>query len=118
MTMAYFDCFAGAGGDMIVGSLLDAGADLEAVRSHLLRLPVGEVRLSSEKVTRGGIRFENVRFGYGTERGVLKHIDLTIQPGERVGLVGQSGSGKSTLVNVLPFASDGGGNSARHCVRR
>jgi ATP-binding cassette, subfamily B, multidrug efflux pump len=53
------------------------------------------------KVTRGGIRFEGVRFGYGTERGVLKHIDLTIAPGERVGLVGQSGSGKSTLVNVL-----------------
>ncbi len=53
------------------------------------------------KVARGGIRFEGVRFGYGTERGVLKHIDLTIRPGERVGLVGQSGSGKSTLVNVL-----------------
>jgi ATP-binding cassette subfamily B multidrug efflux pump len=34
-------------------------------------------------------------------RGVLQHIDLSITPGERVGLVGQSGSGKSTLVNVL-----------------
>ncbi len=53
------------------------------------------------KVSRGGIRFEGVRFGYGTVRGVLQHIDLTIAPGERVGLVGQSGSGKSTLVNVL-----------------
>jgi ATP-binding cassette subfamily B multidrug efflux pump len=53
------------------------------------------------KVSRGGIRFEGVRFGYGTVRGVLQHIDLSIAPGERVGLVGQSGSGKSTLVNVL-----------------
>ncbi len=55
MTMAYFDCFAGAGGDMIVGALLDAGADFESLRSHLLKLPVGEVRLSHEKVRRGGI---------------------------------------------------------------
>jgi len=55
MTMAYFDCFAGAGGDMIVGALLDAGADFEALRSHLLKLPVDEVQLSREKVRRGGI---------------------------------------------------------------
>jgi ATP-binding cassette, subfamily B, multidrug efflux pump len=53
------------------------------------------------KVSRGAIRFEGVRFGYGTVRGVLQHIELAIAPGERVGLVGQSGSGKSTLVNVL-----------------
>ena len=52
-------------------------------------------------VTGGGIRFEGVRFGYGTERGVLQHIDLDIRPGERVGLVGPSGAGKSTLVNLL-----------------
>ena len=31
MTVAYFDCFAGAGGDMIVGALLDAGADLQVI---------------------------------------------------------------------------------------
>ncbi len=47
------------------------------------------------------IRFERVRFGYGTERGVLHGIDLAIEPGERVGLVGRSGAGKSTLVNLL-----------------
>lgn len=40
---------------MIVASLLDAGADLEAVRSQLSRFPVEGVRLSSEKVSRGGI---------------------------------------------------------------
>ncbi|MCC6472026.1 MAG: ABC transporter ATP-binding protein [Alphaproteobacteria bacterium] len=53
------------------------------------------------KVDRGGIRFEGVRFGYGTARGVLSGIDLSIAPGERVGLVGRSGAGKSTLVNLL-----------------
>jgi len=53
------------------------------------------------QVRRAEIQFENLRFGYGTERGVLKGIDLTILPGERVGLVGPSGAGKSTLVNLL-----------------
>ena len=53
------------------------------------------------KVTRGHIRFEDISFGYGTERGVLHGIDLSIAPGERVGLIGHSGAGKSTLVNLL-----------------
>jgi ATP-binding cassette subfamily B multidrug efflux pump len=52
-------------------------------------------------VRQGGVRFEHVRFGYGTKRGLLKGIDLAIRPGERVGLVGASGAGKSTLVNLL-----------------
>src|SRR5271165_2503205 len=53
------------------------------------------------RVERGEVRFENLRFGYGTQRGVLHRIELTIAPGERVGLVGPSGAGKSTLVNLL-----------------
>ena len=62
------------------------------------------------RVTRGAIRFEHVRFGYGTARGVLHDLSLDIKPGERVGLVGQSGAGKSTLVNVLLrfYALEGG----------
>jgi ATP-binding cassette subfamily B multidrug efflux pump len=53
------------------------------------------------KVETGAVRFEDVRFGYGTSRGVLQGINLAIAPGERVGLIGQSGAGKSTLVNLL-----------------
>jgi ATP-binding cassette subfamily B multidrug efflux pump len=52
-------------------------------------------------VERGLVRFEDIRFGYGTQRGVLHGVNLTIAPGERVGLVGPSGAGKSTLVNLL-----------------
>ncbi|MSO77610.1 MAG: ABC transporter ATP-binding protein [Alphaproteobacteria bacterium] len=53
------------------------------------------------RVERGEVRFEDVRFGYGTRLGVLHGIDLHIRPGDRVGLVGHSGAGKSTLVNLL-----------------
>src|SRR5436190_9390007 len=53
------------------------------------------------KVTRGEIKFEDVRFGYGRETGVLEGFTLTVQPGESVGLVGRSGAGKSTAVNLL-----------------
>jgi len=52
-------------------------------------------------VSRGEIRFEDVRFGYGRERGVLNGFTLTVAPGEKIGLVGRSGAGKSTVVNLL-----------------
>ena len=55
------------------------------------------------EVPRGEIRFEHVSFTYGRTDGkrVLDDLNLTIRPGERVGLVGRSGAGKSTLVNLL-----------------
>ncbi|MDO9285840.1 MAG: ABC transporter ATP-binding protein, partial [Aquabacterium sp.] len=52
-------------------------------------------------VTRGEIRFEDVSFAYGGTRSVIDHLNLHIQPGEKIGLVGRSGAGKSTVVNLL-----------------
>ena len=54
-TVAWFHCFAGIAGDMALGSLLDAGADLDEVQALLLRLPVSGWALDVEAVTRGGI---------------------------------------------------------------
>jgi ATP-binding cassette subfamily B protein len=48
----------------------------------------------------GAVEFRGVRFKYGT-REVLHGIDLTIRPGEMIGLVGASGAGKSTLINLV-----------------
>ncbi|MEK1892281.1 MAG: ABC transporter ATP-binding protein [Rhizobium sp.] len=48
-----------------------------------------------------GIRFKNVSFHYGRQSGVIDNFSLTIEPGEKVGIVGRSGAGKSTLVNLL-----------------
>ena len=52
-------------------------------------------------VTRGEIRFETASFGYGRDVSVIEDLSLTIQPGEKIGLIGRSGAGKSTLVNLL-----------------
>ncbi len=52
-------------------------------------------------VTRGEIRFEAIRFGYGKEAGLIEGLSLSIRAGEKVGLVGRSGAGKTTLVNLL-----------------
>ena len=54
MKLAYFDCFAGAAGDMTVGALLDAGADADALRTGLARL-AGNIDVRFETVQRGGI---------------------------------------------------------------
>src|SRR3954447_8133699 len=52
-------------------------------------------------VHEGKLVFDQVRFGYGREIGVLENFSLTVRPGEKIGLVGRSGAGKSTVVNLL-----------------
>ena len=51
---------------------------------------------------RGEVIYENVQFGYGPERVVLKGVSLHARPGQMIALVGPTGAGKSTLVNLLP----------------
>jgi ATP-binding cassette subfamily B multidrug efflux pump len=55
------------------------------------------------EVSRGDVSFEAVTFTYGRKDGaaVLNNLNLKIEAGERIGLVGRSGAGKSTLVNLL-----------------
>ena len=54
------------------------------------------------RVTRGEVRFEQVTFSYRDgARPVIDELNLVIEPGEKIGLIGRSGAGKSTLVNLL-----------------
>ncbi|CAO4163425.1 ATP-binding cassette domain-containing protein [Methylorubrum populi] len=60
---------------------------------------------------RGHIRLNTVTFRYPNEpKPALEHIDLTIRPGEKVGIIGRIGSGKSTLAHLIPrlYAPDSG----------
>jgi len=56
--------------------------------------------LAMDKVS-GEIRFEDVDFSYVPEEPVIRDFNLTVNPGERVAIVGATGSGKTTLVNLI-----------------
>jgi ATP-binding cassette, subfamily B, heavy metal transporter len=53
------------------------------------------------KIHRGDIRFERVNFGYTPGRKILRDVSFTVEPGQKVAVVGASGGGKSTLVKLL-----------------
>lgn len=59
------------------------------------------------QVSSGGIVFDDVEFAYGRDVGGVRRISLTIEPGEKLGIVGASGAGKSTLVSLLLRLYDG-----------
>lgn len=71
---------------------------------ELISQPLGLVDASDAGVlaVQGGrIDVQNVQFHYGKGYGVLDGINLTVRPGEKVGLVGPSGAGKTTLANLI-----------------
>jgi uncharacterized protein (TIGR00299 family) protein len=55
MRIAYFDCFSGASGDMILGSLIDTGLSAQRLRGELKKLRIPTVRLKAEKVLKRGV---------------------------------------------------------------
>jgi len=73
MRIAYFDCFSGASGDMILGSLIDAGLSLGQLRDELKKLRIPKVRLIVKKVLKGGISATQVMVEGNEKR---SHRDL------------------------------------------
>jgi ATP-binding cassette subfamily B protein/subfamily B ATP-binding cassette protein MsbA len=52
--------------------------------------------------THGELVFEDVSFGYTSERNIIEHVNLTLTPGQTVAFVGTTGAGKSTLLSLVP----------------
>lgn len=57
-------------------------------------------KLDKNKVS-GKIEFKNVLFGYDDNKTIIKNFNVTVNPGEKVAIVGPTGAGKTTLVNLL-----------------
>ena len=53
------------------------------------------------KEVKGSLTFENVNFGYSSDKQILHDLNVTIKPGQKVAVVGPTGAGKTTLVNLL-----------------
>jgi ABC-type bacteriocin/lantibiotic exporter with double-glycine peptidase domain len=93
-----------------LASLVLSTRQLQLVRSHMERLadvieaePEQEIqRVSQPPRLRGHIRLEQVHFHYDPHSPpILRDINLTVQPGQKVAIVGRTGSGKSTLGSLL-----------------
>jgi len=84
MRTVYFDPVGGAAGDMLLGSLIDLGAPLEAVRAALATLPVGGYRLEARAVVVQGLRATRVEVSVGESRSHRGLSDL-------LGILGDSG---------------------------
>jgi pyridinium-3,5-bisthiocarboxylic acid mononucleotide nickel chelatase len=65
--IAYFDCFSGISGDMVLGALVDAGADLRQIESELRKLGLDNWTISAEKVKRGAIFATQVKVATGED---------------------------------------------------
>jgi uncharacterized protein (DUF111 family) len=85
MTLAWFDCAAGASGDMFLGALVDAGADLAVLQAAVDAIGVEHVRLSAREVTRAGLAATQVEVRtprsdvvrtWGNIRGLLEQAEL------------------------------------------
>uniref|UniRef100_A0A7C3MIY4 ABC transporter ATP-binding protein n=1 Tax=Dictyoglomus thermophilum TaxID=14 RepID=A0A7C3MIY4_DICTH len=71
--------------------ILDKGKEVEEVKNPIVLPPI-----------KGFVEFKNVYFTYDGKSWVLKNINLKVNPGEKIAIVGSSGAGKSSLVNIIP----------------
>ncbi|PSB10138.1 long-chain fatty acid--CoA ligase [Pleurocapsa sp. CCALA 161] len=74
---------------------------ISIAEGHRTMLATDANVVNSHDSLTGEIRFENVWFGYKPDEYVIKNLDFTIKPGEKVALVGPTGAGKSSIIRLL-----------------
>lgn len=67
MKIAYFDCFSGISGDMVLGAMLDAGLPLESLNAEIAKLRLKDLRIESAATDRHAIAATHARVRIGTE---------------------------------------------------
>jgi len=103
MKIAYFDCFSGASGDMLLGALVDSGLELSRLEAELRRLPLPDWSLSAEKTKKKGIAATQVRVHtheHHPHRG-LSEILRIIDAGRAAGLAPRAAERASAIFRRL-----------------
>ncbi|MBG9979770.1 ABC transporter ATP-binding protein [Facklamia sp. DSM 111018] len=68
---------------------------------ELIDFPAEEDVEAEMRMTQGAVEFKDVSFAYQGDQKVLQNINLKVEPGQTIGLVGHTGSGKSSIINLL-----------------
>ena len=85
-----------------VANLLQSGlASAERVFDFLDAPDMAPDTGSDKPMKTGHVEFRNVRFGYDPEKPVIKNLNLNVEAGQMVAIIGPTGAGKTTLVNLL-----------------
>lgn len=84
-------------------SLQSAQAAMQRVFGFLNEAEVVDDKNKQQSIsgTKGNVEFDNVEFGYQTDKKIIKNFSLKAQAGQKVAIVGPTGSGKTTTVNLL-----------------
>jgi ATP-binding cassette subfamily B protein len=101
LTMLFWPILAGG---WVISLYQQGTASLDRINRILFTEPEIKTEASSPyaEAMKGKIVFRHLNFGYDTQKPVLHDINLTIQAGQTVGIVGPVGCGKTTLVSLLP----------------
>lgn len=93
-----FSTLAGMAGSF--GAAAAAGNRIFALLDAEEEIPEAENCIVPEERS-GSVVFKNVEFGYTKENLLMKNVNLTVKPGQKVAVVGPTGAGKTTLINLL-----------------